>query len=258
MGLRTAGGKLTIPVTEPWSDAPAMPLPRSSHNWNTLFMGPNAVADAIAQKYSATKSQVFDHVSEQPVRCPHLWANHKGAESREGALCWGGGELGVWVEQQRGPGDRSGGRGKGTPERGLGLLTYSERRGSQSRHLSRVGEVRRWVLSMQGSCPGCWELGGLANHLPNSQYGLSLSLIPQETKGSVAVRVALGETQLVQEVRRFLIDNGVSLDSFSQVGSYSPAQLLRPPGPGELSGQGCAVGFQDQPARVTIVVNFSL
>ncbi|XP_077895209.1 putative RNA-binding protein 19 isoform X3 [Ictidomys tridecemlineatus] len=70
----------------------------SSHNWNTLFMGPNAVADAIAQKYSATKSQVFDH----------------------------------------------------------------------------------------------------------------------ETKGSVAVRVALGETQLVQDVRRFLIDNGVSLDSFSQ------------------------------------------
>ncbi|XP_010597254.2 probable RNA-binding protein 19 isoform X2 [Loxodonta africana] len=70
----------------------------SSHNWNTLFVGPNAVADAIAQKYSATKSQVFDH----------------------------------------------------------------------------------------------------------------------ETKGSVAVRVALGETQLVQDVRRFLIDNGVCLDSFSQ------------------------------------------
>ncbi|XP_008575479.1 PREDICTED: probable RNA-binding protein 19 [Galeopterus variegatus] len=39
----------------------------SSHNWNTLFMGPNAVADAIAQKYNATKSQVFDHVSEGPV-----------------------------------------------------------------------------------------------------------------------------------------------------------------------------------------------
>ena len=30
-------------------------------------MGPNAVADAIAQKYSATKSQVFDHVSGHPV-----------------------------------------------------------------------------------------------------------------------------------------------------------------------------------------------
>lgn len=44
--------------------------------------------------------------------------------------------------------------------------------------------------------------------------------LPQETKGSVAVRVALGETQLVQEVRNFLINNGVSLDSFSQVSPY--------------------------------------
>uniref|UniRef100_A0A8B9EFV1 RNA binding motif protein 19 n=1 Tax=Anser cygnoides TaxID=8845 RepID=A0A8B9EFV1_ANSCY len=71
----------------------------SSHNWNTLFVGTNAVADAIAQKYNASKSQVLDH----------------------------------------------------------------------------------------------------------------------ESKDSVAVRVALGETELVQEIRRFLIENGVSLDSFSQV-----------------------------------------
>lgn len=45
-----------------------LPLVLSSHNWNTLFMGPNAVADAIAQKYNATKSQVFDHVSEEALR----------------------------------------------------------------------------------------------------------------------------------------------------------------------------------------------
>ncbi|MBZ3884493.1 putative RNA-binding protein 19 [Sciurus carolinensis] len=70
----------------------------SFHDWNTLFMGPNAVDDAIAQKYSGTKSQVLDH----------------------------------------------------------------------------------------------------------------------ETKGSVAVCLAPGETQLVQEVQRFLLHNGVSLDSFSQ------------------------------------------
>lgn len=50
--------------------------------------------------------------------------------------------------------------------------------------------------------------------------------LPQETKGSVAVRVALGETQLVQEVRRFLIENGVSLDSFSQVSTRArPLEL---------------------------------
>ncbi|XP_040207844.1 probable RNA-binding protein 19 [Rana temporaria] len=70
----------------------------SSHNWNTLFMGTSSVADAIAQKYNTSKSQVLDH----------------------------------------------------------------------------------------------------------------------EGKGSVAVRVALGETQLVQDVRQFLMENGVSLDSFSQ------------------------------------------
>ncbi|NXI02128.1 RBM19 protein, partial [Pachycephala philippinensis] len=70
----------------------------SSHNWNTLFVGTNAVADAMAQRYNAPKSQVLD----------------------------------------------------------------------------------------------------------------------AESKDSVAVRVALGETELVQEIRRFLVENGVSLDSFSQ------------------------------------------
>lgn len=39
----------------------------------------------------------------------------------------------------------------------------------------------------------------------------------QESKGSLAVRMALGETQIVQETRQFLLDNNVSLDSFSQV-----------------------------------------
>ncbi|XP_043571783.1 probable RNA-binding protein 19 isoform X1 [Chiloscyllium plagiosum] len=81
----------------------------SSHNWNTLFMGTNAVADTIAAKYNATKSQVLDH----------------------------------------------------------------------------------------------------------------------EGKGSVAVRMALGETEIVQETRQFLIDNGVRLDSFSQgVGKRSKTVIL--------------------------------
>uniref|UniRef100_A0A803YP77 RRM domain-containing protein n=1 Tax=Meleagris gallopavo TaxID=9103 RepID=A0A803YP77_MELGA len=81
----------------------------SSHNWNTLFVGTNAVADAIAQKYNASKSQVLDH----------------------------------------------------------------------------------------------------------------------ESRDSVAVRIALGETELVQEIRRFLIENGVSLDSFSQAaGERSKTVIL--------------------------------
>ncbi|XP_057688957.1 probable RNA-binding protein 19 isoform X1 [Corythoichthys intestinalis] len=80
----------------------------SSHNWNTLFLGTSAVADAIADKYNTTKSQVLDH----------------------------------------------------------------------------------------------------------------------ETKGSVAVRMALGETQIVQETRQFLLDNGVSLDSFSQAAAERSTSVI--------------------------------
>ncbi|KAG7481084.1 hypothetical protein MATL_G00063030 [Megalops atlanticus] len=81
----------------------------SSHNWNTLFLGTSAVADAIAEKYNTTKSQVLDH----------------------------------------------------------------------------------------------------------------------ESQGSVAVRMALGETQIVQETRQFLLDNNVCLDSFSQAaGPRSTSVLL--------------------------------
>ena len=39
----------------------------------------------------------------------------------------------------------------------------------------------------------------------------------QESNRSLAVRMALGETQIVAETRQFLLDNGVALDSFSQV-----------------------------------------
>ena len=39
----------------------------------------------------------------------------------------------------------------------------------------------------------------------------------QESSRSLGVRMALGETQIVAETRQFLLDNGVALDSFSQV-----------------------------------------
>uniref|UniRef100_A0AAV2MRD7 RRM domain-containing protein n=1 Tax=Knipowitschia caucasica TaxID=637954 RepID=A0AAV2MRD7_KNICA len=80
----------------------------SSHNWNTLFLGTSAVADAIAEKYNTTKSQVLDH----------------------------------------------------------------------------------------------------------------------ETKGSVAVRMALGETQIVQETRQFLLDNDICLDSFSQAAAPRSTSVI--------------------------------
>ncbi|KAI4902096.1 hypothetical protein NFI96_013174 [Prochilodus magdalenae] len=80
----------------------------SSHNWNTLFLGTSAVADAIAEKYNTSKSQVLDH----------------------------------------------------------------------------------------------------------------------ESRGSLAVRMALGETQIVQETRQFLLDNSVSLDSFSQAAAQRSNSVI--------------------------------
>ena len=39
----------------------------------------------------------------------------------------------------------------------------------------------------------------------------------QDQGGSLGVRMALGETQIVTETREFLIEEGVTLDAFSQV-----------------------------------------
>lgn len=89
-------------------DAKSKGSSSSSHNWNTLFLGTSAVADAIAEKYNTTKSQVLDH----------------------------------------------------------------------------------------------------------------------ETRGSVAVRMALGETQIVQETRQFLLDNNVCLDSFSQAAAPRSTSVI--------------------------------
>ena len=50
------------------------------------------------------------------------------------------------------------------------------------------------------------------------RYGLDKSSItnPSKKDDSLAVRLAVGETQIIHETRQFLVDNGVQLDSFSQ------------------------------------------
>lgn len=50
------------------------------------------------------------------------------------------------------------------------------------------------------------------------RYGLDKSSITSSTKknDSLAVRLAVGETQIIHETRQFLIDQGVQLDTFSQ------------------------------------------
>lgn len=55
------------------------------------------------------------------------------------------------------------------------------------------------------------------------RYGLNKSDISNPTKknDSLAVRLAVGETQIIHETRQFLIEHGVQLDAFSQALSTS-------------------------------------
>ena len=57
----------------------------------------------------------------------------------------------------------------------------------------------------------------VANAMSN-KYGIDKrQILDAESGQSLGVRLALGETEVVNETRDFLIENGVSLDSFSQV-----------------------------------------
>lgn len=47
------------------------------------------------------------------------------------------------------------------------------------------------------------------------------------TGADVAVRLALGETQIVSDTRQFLLDNGVSLDAFNQVNITSSKYIYK-------------------------------
>ncbi|KAK3800179.1 hypothetical protein RRG08_016286 [Elysia crispata] len=52
-------------------------------------------------------------------------------------------------------------------------------------------------------------------------------ILDDESKSSIGVRMALGETQIVSETRQFLVSNGVALDSFSQAaGERSKTVIL--------------------------------
>lgn len=107
------------------------------------------------------------------------------------------------------------------------LQAFSCRKSSRGRAQDKAqlerdqGVSRLQVQRSLGPEASRLENDGCGPHaFPAEPPPAPLPCLPQETKGSVAVRVALGETQLVQEVRSFLIDNGVSLDSFSQVSPY--------------------------------------
>ena len=48
-------------------DAKKKSLSSHDHNWNTLFLGVNAVADVMAEKYNTTKSGILDDASSSSL-----------------------------------------------------------------------------------------------------------------------------------------------------------------------------------------------
>ncbi|XP_067650860.1 probable RNA-binding protein 19 [Haliotis asinina] len=99
------------------------------------------------------------------------------------------------------------------------------------------------------------------------RYGTSKSqILDASGKESLGVRMALGETQIVSETRDFLLDNGVSLDSFSQAAAPRSKTVILaknlPAGTNELELRekfekyGTLGRFLLPPARVSALIEF--
>ncbi|XP_033112126.1 probable RNA-binding protein 19 [Anneissia japonica] len=85
--------------------------------------------------------------------------------------------------------------------------SYKKKKAGQQKALS--GSSHNWNTLFIGS-------NAVADTMAAKYKTSKSEVLDPETKKSLAVRMALGETQIVAETRQFLLDNGVALDSFSQ------------------------------------------
>ncbi|CAG2241255.1 MRD1 [Mytilus edulis] len=79
----------------------------------------------------------------------------------------------------------------------------------QAKQKAMAGSSHNWNTLFMGA-------NAVANVMAQKYGTEKVKFLMQEISGSLGVRMALGETQIVSETRDFLIDNGVVLDSFSQ------------------------------------------
>ncbi|XP_078681170.1 putative RNA-binding protein 19 isoform X2 [Branchiostoma floridae x Branchiostoma belcheri] len=100
-------------------------------------------------------------------------------------------------------------RGRG---QGGGVATGGEgdfKKKKESEQKAKAGSSHNWNSLFLGE-------NAVADVMAE-RYGTSKShVLDTESRESLAVRMALGETQIVAETRQFLLDNGVKLDAFSQ------------------------------------------
>ncbi|XP_071789462.1 probable RNA-binding protein 19 [Asterias amurensis] len=90
----------------------------------------------------------------------------------------------------------------------------------KSKEKARSGSSHNWNSLFIGA-------DAVAEAIAQKYQTTKSQVLDAETGRSLAVRMALGETQIVAETRQFLLDNGVALNSFSQAsGARSKTVML--------------------------------
>ncbi|XP_034026101.1 probable RNA-binding protein 19 [Thalassophryne amazonica] len=100
---------------------------------------------------------------------------------------------------------------------GPGSSSYKRQKDAKNKALS--SSSHNWNTLFLGT-------SAVADTIAEKYTTTKSQVLDHESKGSVAVRMALGETQIVQETREFLLDNGVSLDSFSQAAATRSSTVI--------------------------------
>ena len=78
-------------------DAKKKSLSGHDHNWNTLFLGMNAVAEVMADKYNTTKGSILDDASSSSlaVRMVGTWGNTS-CHRNKGVSCFSKSQTGCF------------------------------------------------------------------------------------------------------------------------------------------------------------------
>lgn len=86
----------------------------------------------------------------------------------------------------------------------------SYKKKNEAKKKSQSGSDHNWNTLFLG-------VNAVADVMADKYNTTKRGILDAESSNSLAVRMALGETQIVADTRKFLVDNGVKLDVFGQV-----------------------------------------
>lgn len=90
-----------------------------------------------------------------------------------------------------------------------GDTTYKKK--NEAKKKSQSSSDHNWNTLFLG-------VNAVADAMADKYNTTKRGILDAESSNSLAVRMALGETQVVADTRKFLTDHGVKLDVFGQVG----------------------------------------